>query len=1410
MNDKKRKLKQQKDKAQKRLKRETKCKSPKPTNTISDQEFARQFEDFQHSIRLGSCDRCNRAFFNLKIETEVINGKTQRVCKDCKSDNNLRDNNLDPGEIPEELRKLTFVEELLIALNHPIVSVYKIKNNQYGYRGNIITFPQDISSMAKALPHSIETISKYIIVRRKQCGNFIDFIVNSERLRNALKWLKKNNPFYREIEISQDNLNRLPKNGSVLNNILEAQKCNLAEENDSDSDSEQPNEQEKEEYPNTIYMSGAASINFQNIEQNVKRIIQNQPVIDAPTIESNPVNEFSSPGFIVKAFPTLFPFGRGDLHESRRLAISPNEYFKYLMLYKDGRFRNHPRFAYFAMNCLFRWQALKNASICIRKNSALNQINDLDNLKKFLSKNESAYNSILSYNSNLRSTSSYWKSRTRELLQMIKIIGVPTIFFTLSAADIQWPELNRLYEIEQEMQLIDESAQNRLRNKKLNSEPMTAAYFFNERVNFFVKKIIVPKFGAIEYWFRVEFQHRGSPHIHGFLWLPNRPSIDIKPNETEKIKKLKDYFDNLIHAKQTNPTIHYNTHPSKQHYSETIDDPQNLDQLIKAVQTHKCTKSYCQKNNSCRFKFPKELTDESRLEFIDDVLTYFPARNNAYINQFNEFVIKLWRANIDFQPVTNPYLIAQYITKYITKAEKSSKGFQEFLNEVMAEAGDSTVKKIIQKILLKTPADRDYSFQEVCYILMGWNLYSSSRTFETINLSDEIWTNIEINEDQTITKKNSIQNYINRPSSFENETIISFLCKYYKNSKRSNQYSTRKKPAIPIIYPYIKFIPNSDNESYYKMQVLMKIPWRKIEDLKPENLTWEEVYQNLPSTSQNDQNFPIDNEVSEEEEMEVEQSGPDWCILSSTNPNNPISSTPCLGQRAIDETHDWNAAFNKYSEAENLVNFIDQQKSINNESSTSSQSNDLGVPFDKLSKPQQEVLKCLDKQIAFLQRTKSSKPPHQCVLIYGKAGSGKSTVAKHIQIKLSSAFEMQSYLVMAPTGIAAVNIEGATIHSTLKISVDNDYTPLNHSTLKELQENFRNINFIIVDELSMVGSSLLRKMDLRLREAKPEQADQPFGGIFVYFFGDFKQLPPTFDPALYSKQNSNALSKEGQILYETVITKCFFFENSFRQSNQEKFIKILDSIADGKLSEEDYAILNTRLISNVPTSERDSFNDAIYIYATKEKTEEHNRAKLAKKCSPGIIIKAINSCELAQNSSTDEAKGLENSVFVSLGCKIMLRHNFWVEKGLANGSLGKVIDIIFKPNTSPPDDQPLVLMCKFDNYTGPTVNGLVPIPAITRFFQKSGKNVNRKQFPVQPADAINIHKTQGLTIPKAFIDIGPREFAAGLTYVALSRLRKLEDLILLMPYSLDRFTEKISKKTIVKERILEERRLHRL
>ena len=101
----------------------------------------------------------------------------------------------------------------------------------------------------------------------------------------------------------------------------------------------------------------------------------------------------------------------------------------------------------------------------------------------------------------------------------------------------------------------------------------------------------------------------------------------------------------------------------------------------------------------------------------------------------------------------------------------------------------------------------------------------------------------------------------------------------------------------------------------------------------------------------------------------------------------------------------------------------------------------------------------------------------------------------------------------------------------------------------------------------------------------------------------------------------------------------------------------------------------------------------------------------------------------------------------------MLRHNFWVEKGLANGTLGKVVEIIFKPGTSPSTDQPLVIMCDFPNYTGPKIHNLVPIPSVTRFFQKSGKNVHRKQFPIQPADSINIHKTQGLTLSKAFIDV---------------------------------------------------------
>ena len=131
----------------------------------------------------------------------------------------------------------------------------------------------------------------------------------------------------------------------------------------------------------------------------------------------------------------------------------------------------------------------------------------------------------------------------------------------------------------------------------------------------------------------------------------------------------------------------------------------------------------------------------------------------------------------------------------------------------------------------------------------------------------------------------------------------------------------------------------------------------------------------------------------------------------------------------------------------------------------------------------------------------------------------------------------------------------------------------------------------------------------------------------------------------------------------------------------------------------------------------------------------------------------------------------------------MLKANLWINKGLVNGALGYIRKIIYQPEHSPPINPPDVLMIEFDNYFGPTVDNLVPIPQITKnWFSKSIK-CTRKQFPIELAWAITIHKSQGLTLNQAVIDIGEKEMSLGLTYVALSRVKTLKGILFQKSYN---------------------------
>ena len=190
-------------------------------------------------------------------------------------------------------------------------------------------------------------------------------------------------------------------------------------------------------------------------------------------------------------------------------------------------------------------------------------------------------------------------------------------------------------------------------------------------------------------------------------------------------------------------------------------------------------------------------------------------------------------------------------------------------------------------------------------------------------------------------------------------------------------------------------------------------------------------------------------------------------------------------------------------------------------------------------------------------------------------------------------------------------------------------------------------------------------------------------------------------------------------------------------------------------------------------------------------------------------VNARHSSNLAKKASPDEMAGLEPCIFLAKDAHVMLTMNLWTDVGLCNGATGTVIDFIYADNQQPPD-LPEAVIVKFDNYKGPSISesisSCVPLCPITISSQTLDGLHERQQLPLKLA--ITIHKSQGLTLPKAWIDFGQTERTAGISYVAISRVRTLSSCII-ESMTFERL-KSIKKSATLKFRIEEEKRLNQL
>ncbi|WP_166966226.1 helix-turn-helix domain-containing protein [Yeosuana marina] len=392
---------------------------------------------------------------------------------------------------------------------------------------------------------------------------------------------------------------------------------------------------------------------------------------------------------------------------------------------------------------------------------------------------------------------------------------------------------------------------------------------------------------------------------------------------------------------------------------------------------------------------------------------------------------------------------------------------------------------------------------------------------------------------------------------------------------------------------------------------------------------------------------------------------------------------------------------------------------------------------------------------------------NRSIFLTGKAGTGKTTFLH--RLKMDS---LKRLVVVAPTGVAAINAKGVTIHSFFQMPFGpilpdtdlNNSTNFNRKFSKTKINIIKSMDLLVIDEISMVRADLLDGIDRTLRRFR--NRDKVFGGVQVLMIGDLQQLSPVI------KENEWELLKH-------VYSNGFFFSSKsyqechaitielkhiYRQENP-KFIEILNEIRNNVLSEAAATELNKRFIPDFTPEPNAGY---ISLTTHNNKAEATNKAELDKLKTKVFTYKATVEGKFPEFSfPNDEALKLK------VGAQVMfIKNDSSPDKRYFNGKIGKVIHL---------DKDEVTVHCPDDDFnivTTPEIweNINYTVDAETKAITED-KIGAFTQMPLRLAWSITIHKSQGLTFEKAIID-AQGAFAHGQTYVALSRCKSLEGLVL--------------------------------
>lgn len=412
---------------------------------------------------------------------------------------------------------------------------------------------------------------------------------------------------------------------------------------------------------------------------------------------------------------------------------------------------------------------------------------------------------------------------------------------------------------------------------------------------------------------------------------------------------------------------------------------------------------------------------------------------------------------------------------------------------------------------------------------------------------------------------------------------------------------------------------------------------------------------------------------------------------------------------------------------------------------------------------------CADDGGSRIRRLMELVRHNRCVLVTGKAGTGKSTLLKKAVAILRG--RGLTVAVTAPTGVAAINCgqDATTVHCWMSMGLmEGSIGAFVRRLSRRAIKNLRKTDVLVIDEVSMLSADLFEKIAAAAAHVTGGPSGPGlFGRMTVIMFGDFMQLPPVIDRRRRAATNAPTFVFQSRIWDRLKVARMNLTRVWRQPSSQSLFLKVMSDVRRGELDEEDVRALKSRCVGGGPPAM------ATHLCSYRSDAEEENERQLLKlDPSTAITYTAVGSVKAknrfvpvdpadraaAERALAGNALKVPRELEIRQGAQVMLRKNM-LDRGLCNGSQGTVVSAAKEE-----------VVVRFENGSLETIRPHV--------FQQEFTSavLHYRQMPLMLAYALTIHKSQGMTLSKVYMDTC--QFAPGQFYVAISRARRLEDVYL--------------------------------